>query len=129
MTTRLKQWLYLLAGSLGLCLSPSHILTVGSASVPMSDCVKYLAVTLDHHLTMKTHISNLVCLANFELCHISSIRHLPTTGATKILVSAFVLSHLDYCNSLLSRCPQYLLNKVRDIFLTLHHLEQSPFPN
>ena len=38
-----------------------------------------------------------------------------STDATKTLVSAFVLSRLDYCNSLLFGCPQYLLNKLQKV--------------
>ena len=45
--------------------------SLDSASVPMSDWIKHLCVTLDWHLTMKTHISNLVW-ANFEV-HPSSV--------------------------------------------------------
>ena len=81
----------------------------------MSDSVKNLGVTFDCHLTMKTHVSNLVRSANFELRRISSIRHLLSTDATNTLVSAFVLSRLDYCNSLLLGCPQYLLNKLQKV--------------
>ena len=64
---------------------------------------------------MKTHVSNLVRSANFELRRISSVRHLLSTDATKTLVSAFVLSRLDYSNSLLFGCPQYLLNKLQKV--------------
>ena len=46
---------------------------------------------------------------------ISSIRHLLTTEATATLVSALVLSRLDYCNSLLYGCPQHLLNKLQKV--------------
>ena len=84
-------------------------------SVLLSDSVKNLGVTFDCLLTMKTHVSNLVRSANFELRRISSIRHLLSTDSTKNLVSAFVLSCLDYCNSLLSGCPQYLLNKLQEV--------------
>ena len=97
-------------------------MTIGSASVPMSDSVKNLGDTPDCHLTMKTHISNLVQLANFELCCISSIHHLLSTNATKILVSASVLSCFDYCNSLQPGCPQYLLNKLYKFETTLLNL-------
>ena len=50
-----------------------------------------VGVTFDCHLTMKTHVSNLVRSANVELRRISSNRHLLSTDATKTLVSAFVL--------------------------------------
>ena len=89
--------------------------TVDCASVPLSDCVKNFGVTFDCHLTMKTHVSNLVCSANFELCRISFIRHLLPTDARETLVSALVLSRLDYCNSLLLGCLQYLLNKLQKV--------------
>ena len=51
----------------------------------------------------------------FELRRISSISHLLSTDAAETHVSAFVLSRLDYCISLLSGCPQYPLNKLQKI--------------
>ena len=46
---------------------------------------------------------------------INSIRHYLSVQATKTLVSAFVFSRLDYCNSLLSGCPPYLLNRLQKV--------------
>ena len=95
--------------------SLSHTLSVGNASVSFSNSVKNLGVTLDCHLTMQPHLHNVVRAANFELRRISSIRHLLSTKATITLVSAFVLSRLDYCNSLLSGCPQSLINQLQRV--------------
>ena len=67
------------------------------------------------HLTMTAHVVNQIRTANFELRRIDSIRHYLSVEATKTLVSAFVLSRLDYCNSLLFGCPQYLLNRLRKV--------------
>ena len=67
----------------------------------MSDSVKNLGVTLDRKLTMKTQVSSLVRSVDFKLRRISHTRHLLSTHARKALVSVFVLSRLDYCNSLL----------------------------
>ena len=64
---------------------------------------------------MTAHVVNLIRTANFELRHINSIRHYLSVQATKTLVSAFVLLRLDYCNSLLSGCHQYLLNKLQKV--------------
>ena len=64
---------------------------------------------------MKTPVSSLVSSANFKLRHISSMPHLLSTDATKNIVSAFVLSRLDNCNSLLSGCSQYLLYKLQKV--------------
>ena len=46
---------------------------------------------------------------------INSIRHYLSVQATKTLVSAFVLSRLDFCNSFLSGCPQYLLHRLQKV--------------
>ena len=61
------------------------------------------------------HISNTCKAAYIQIRHISSTRHLLTTQATQILVCSLVLSRLDYCNSLLSGCPQYLLDKLQKV--------------
>ena len=63
--------------------------------------VKNLGFTLDCHLTMNAHVSNIAWTYYFELCRLASIRRFLTSTATVTLVSAFVLSRIDYCNSLL----------------------------
>ena len=88
---------------------------IGNASVPYSDTVKNLGVTLDSHLSLNTHVLNLVRTANFERRRISSIRRLLTTEATATLVSAFIISRLDYCNSLLSGCPRSLILRLKKV--------------
>ena len=91
-------------------------MTTGSASFcSLSDSVRNIGVTLDCHLATKTDISSLVRSANCERRRISPIRHLLPINATRILVPAFVLSCLDYCYSLLSGCPHYLLNKLASL--------------
>ena len=57
--------------------------------------------TLDCHLTMNAHVSNIAQTCYFELRRLASIRRFLTSTATATLVSAFVLSRIDYCNSLL----------------------------
>ena len=57
--------------------------------------------TLDCHLTMTAHVSNIARTCYFELRRLASIRRFLTSTATATLVSAFVLSRIDYCNSLL----------------------------
>ena len=96
-------------------LSIPESFDIGNASVPISDTVKNLGVTLECHLSLKTHVLNVVRTANFELRRISSIRRLLTTEATATLVSAFILSRLDYCNSLLSGCPRSLILRLQKV--------------
>ena len=47
------------------------------------------------------YISNIARTCYFELRRLASIRRFLTSTATATLVSAFVLSRIDYCNSLL----------------------------
>ena len=60
-----------------------------------------MGFTLDCHLTMNAHVSNIARTCYFELRRLASIRRFLTSTATATLVSAFVLSRIDYCNSLL----------------------------
>ena len=50
---------------------------------------------------MNAHVSNIARTCYFELRRLASIRRFPTSTATATLVSAFVLSRIDYSNSLL----------------------------
>ena len=53
------------------------------------------------HLSIRT-------LNYLELHRISAIHHYLPEDVTKKLLCAFVLSRLDYCNSLLAGCPKYI---------------------
>ena len=50
---------------------------------------------------MNAHVSNINRTCYIELRRLASIRRFVTNTATATLVSAFVLSRIDYCNSLL----------------------------
>ena len=63
--------------------------------------LKIRQMTLDCHLTMNAHVSNIARTCCFELRRLASIRRFLTSTATATLVSAFVLSRIGYCNSLL----------------------------
>ena len=79
-------------------------ITIGNAEIPFkfpSQSVKNLCFTLDCHLTMNAHVSNIARTCYFEPRRLSSIRRFLTSTATATLVSAFALSRIDYCNSLL----------------------------
>ena len=76
-------------------------ITVGNAQIPFKQSVKNLGFTLDCHLTMNAHVSNIAQTCYFELRRLASIRRFLTSTATATIVSAFVVSRIDYCNSLL----------------------------
>ena len=67
-------------------------ITIGNAQIPFKKYVKNLGLTLDGHLTMNAHVSNIAWTCYFEQRRLASIRRFLTSTATATLVSAFVLS-------------------------------------
>ena len=85
---------------------PSCLGQVDNCSIDLVDnviqfqsCVKYLGVTLDSTLTMKDHISSVSRTCFLKLRRIASIQHFLPREAIMRLVSATILSQIDYCNS------------------------------
>ena len=77
------------------------LITIGNAKIPFKQSVKNLGFTLDSHPTTNAHVSNIAWICYFELRRLASIRRFLTSTATATLVSAFVLTRIDYCSSLL----------------------------
>ena len=86
---------------------PSSI-SVGSSDIAFSNSARNLGYIISDDMTLNAHISHTCRTAYTAIRQISSIRKFLTVDATKTLVCAFVLSRLDYCNSLLSGCPKHL---------------------
>ena len=76
-------------------------ITIGNAEIQFKLSVKNLGFTLDCNPIMNAHVSNIARTCYFELRRLASNRRFQTSTATATLVSAFVLSRIDYCNSLL----------------------------
>ena len=93
---------------------PSTI-TINESSIRFSESLSSLGLTIDNTLSMRMYVLSVCKLAYFELRRISSIRHLLSTSATKTLVCSFVLSRLDYCNSVLAGSPHYLIDKLQRV--------------
>ena len=76
-------------------------ITIGNAQIPFKQSEKNLGIILDCHLTVNAHVSNIARTCYSELRRLQYIRWFLTSTATTTLVSAYVLSRIDYCNSLL----------------------------
>ena len=94
----------------------------------IENSVRNLGVIFDNKLSMKQKVSKICQSAYLELRRISSFRHVLTADATKTLVTALVLSRLDYCNSLLSGIPQQLIDKRQTVhfFFLLDSFSKRP---
>ena len=60
-------------------------------------------------------VSRTCQICYLELRRINSIRHYLSQDALKTLISAFVLSRIDHCNSLLVGCPKQLIHKLQKV--------------
>ena len=64
---------------------------------------------------MNEHVSTIALTCYFQLCHLGSIRRFLTSTAAATLVSAFILSRIDYCNSLLFCYDHDLISHLQQI--------------
>ena len=79
-------------------------ITIDDTDIPFKQSVKNLGVTPDCHLTINTHVSNIAWTCYFELRLLASVCGFLTSADNATLVSAFALSRIDNCNSLLFGC-------------------------
>lgn len=98
---------------LGLVGSDNAVM--GGSAVPYQETVRYLGVTIDRSLSMEQHISNVSRSCYYDIRRISSIRPYLTQQAAASLMSALVLSRLDYCNSLFAGLDQHQIDRLQRI--------------
>ena len=97
-------------------------MSVGEASIPFSNVVKTLGVTLDAELSMEQHVSAIVRSCFFHIRSLSKVRPNITYKAAKGIAVCLILSKLDYCNSLLLGLPKNRLNVYRQCKMLLQEL-------
>ena len=98
-------------------------LDTGTTLIHPVKSIRDLGVHLDSELTMKIHISS---SCYHQLRRIRQVRRLVGQDLAQQLVSAFILSRLDYCNSLLSRLPwstvqhlQHVMNAAARVIMNV----------
>ena len=90
-------------------------MNVNDTEIECADKIKYLGVILDQKLNLKQHITSKCQTAMLNIQQIKNIRHLLTQEAIEILVLGMVMSHLDYCNSVLVGLPDVDISKMHCI--------------
>jgi hypothetical protein len=93
-------------------------ITIGNVTIKPSSVVRNLGVWLDSELTLKQHVAKLANSCYFQLRRIRQIRRCLGQDAAMQLVSAFVFSRLDYCNSILAGLP-------KSTVATLQHVQNA----
>jgi hypothetical protein len=88
---------------------------VGSVKIQPSAVVRDLGVLLDGELTMKQHVGQVAQSFYYQLRRLRQIRRYAGQDIALQLISAFVLSRLDYCNSVLSGLPKSTLSILQHV--------------
>lgn len=90
-------------------------ISVGDEQLDISKHVKNLGVFLDCTMSMDKAVSHVVSVCYLELRKIAYLRPFLSEEATKTLVISFVISRLDYCNSLFFGISEQKLDKLQKI--------------
>ena len=93
----------------------SASITIGNGHVPFKQSEKNLCFTLYSHLTMNTHVSNISRTCYLELRRLASIRRFLSSTANATYASAFALSRIDCCDSLLLGSAHFVTFHLRRI--------------
>ena len=81
--------------------------------IQRSSSIKYLGALIDEKLSFKQYITSKCKMAMWNLQKLKAIRSVLTDDVCKTLVSALVLSHLDYANAILSSLPEVDIKKLQ----------------
>ena len=94
---------------------PFPKITIGDSEIDIANAAKNLGVTIDKHLDMKDHVSNIVRAASFAIYKIGRLSKYLDRESTERLIHAFVSSRLDSCNSLLYGLPDCQISKLQRV--------------
>jgi len=79
----------------------AFVFVVNSAAVNLLCTVTCLGVSVDQELTFADHIRSLACRCFYWIRQLRSVRRTLTFDTITALVSALIISRLDYCNGVL----------------------------
>ena len=88
-------------------------ITIGSSVIKIKSVVRNLGVLIDKNLTMKDQILQTVKQCNYHIRNIAFVRKYLTEDILKKIMCSYVLSRLDYCNTVYNGLPNYLLKKLQ----------------
>lgn len=90
-----------------------NVFSVGEQEIQITACVKDLGVYFNEHLNAERQVNALCASSYYHLSNISAIRNSLSKSSAEKLMHAFVMTKLDFCNSLLMSIPQRLVDKVQ----------------
>ena len=91
-------------------------ISISGTQITPSPNVKLLGVHIDEWLSLSVQISRTVSSGFFHLRRIKAIRRCLPSDAAISLVNAFVVSRLDYCNSIYAGLPKLETNRLQTVY-------------
>ena len=95
---------------------------MGSTTIQPSSVVRNLGVSFDNELTFKHHISKIVSSCFYQPRKLRQLKRHVDVNTMKLLISAFILSRLDYCNVLLCGLPMSTIQPLQRVKMPLPDL-------
>ena len=89
--------------------------SISGYDIPFSQSARNLGVFIDETLSMDVHIKYLCRIIFCQLRRLSKIHPFLSTDAANKLAVSFILTRLDYCNSLLAGLSDNKLNELQRI--------------
>ena len=86
----------------------THI-KIANKDIPIKTTITTLGVIFESNLTFDKHISSITKQCNYKIFKIKQIKHLLNQTSLKLISSTYILSKLDYYNSLLIN-----IHKIQD---------------
>ena len=90
-------------------------LFIDNKCIRFSNVVENLGVLLDNQLTFKQQITKCTQSCYMSIKKISSVKSFLDSNHRKVLVTALILSQLDYCNGLLYNVDNTLLKQLQKV--------------
>ena len=95
---------------------------IDNDNVSAAPSAKNIGAVFDEAMSLVPHVTNICKTACFHLRAILKIRQFLDKDSTILLLHVFVISRLDYCNSLLFGPPDYVINRLQLIQNSAAHL-------
>ena len=95
------------------CPSTYTSLKIGNEEIQFSYSAKNLGVTISDNLCMNNHITNVCRSAYLEIRRMKHMSRYISEDHLKYVACSFILSRLDYCNSLYNNISKELVQKLQ----------------
>lgn len=90
-------------------------LEFGNSQLQPLESVRNLGVVFDKNLSFKNHINNVVKGCHLYIRNLYAIKKFLSRESLLTLIHSFVISRIDYCNSLFVGLPNVTLKKLQSV--------------